>query len=99
MAAIDGTSGAPLGAVEAMENASNTYPLFVLVIIGFIVGMTLGPIVLTWGLRRAGAVPIWVPVAALVFAVTGTVGGAVAGVVGLVAAVATFGMIGRALTR
>ncbi|HQV92474.1 MAG TPA: hypothetical protein PLA46_12885, partial [Phycicoccus sp.] len=75
------------------------YPLFVLIIIAFIAGMTLGPIVLAWGLRRAGAVPIWVPVAALVFAVTGTLSGTIAGVVGLLAAVVTFGMIARTLIR
>lgn len=99
MAAIDGTSGAPMPAVQAMEDASNSYPLFVLVIVAFIVGMALGPIVLTWGLRRAGAVPIWVPVAALVFAVTGTVSGPAAGVVGLIAAVLTFAMVARTIVR
>lgn len=99
MAAIDGTSGAPMAAVSAMEDASNSYPLFVLVIVLFIVGMTLGPIVLTWGLRRAGAVPIWVPVAALVFAVSGMLSGAAAGVVGLIAAIIAFGMIARTLMR
>lgn len=99
MAAIDGTSGASMDAVQAMEDASNRYPLFVLIIIVFIAGMTLGPIVLAWGLRRAGAVPIWVPVAALVFAVTGTLSGTIAGVVGLLAAVVTFGMIARTLIR
>lgn len=97
MAAIDGTSGAPMAAVTAMENASNSYPLFVLVIVLFIVGLTLGPIVLTWGLRRAGLVPIWVPVAALVFAVTGTLSGLAAGIAGVLAAVVTFGMIARTL--
>lgn len=95
MAAIDGTSGAPMDAVSAMEDASNSYPLFFLVIIAFIVGLTLGPILLAWGLRRAGTVPIWVPVAAVVFAVAGTVSGVAAGVVGLVAAVVSFGMIAR----
>ncbi len=99
MAAIDGTSGAPMSAVTAMEDASNSYPLFVLVIIAFIAGMTLGPIVLTWGLRRARLLPIWVPVAAVVFAVTGTVGGLPAGIVGLASAVVTFGMVARMLTR
>ena len=95
MAAIDGTSGAPMSAVTAMEDASNSYPLFVLVIIAFIAGMTLGPILLTWGLRRARLLPIWVPVAAVVFAVTGTVGGLPAGIVGLASAVVTFGMVAR----
>lgn len=99
MAAIDGTSGAPMSAVTAMEDASNSYPLFVLVIIAFIAGMTLGPILLTWGLRRARLLPIWVPMAAVVFAVTGTVGGLPAGIVGLASAVVTFGMVARMLTR
>lgn len=99
MAAIDGTSGAPMDAVAAMEDASNSYPLFWVVIVLFMAGMMLGPIVLTWGLRRARLVPIWVPVAAVVFAVTGTVGGLFAGVLGLVACVAVFTMVARALVR
>lgn len=99
MAAIDGTSGASMEAVIAMEDASNRYPLFVLVIVLFILGMALGPILVTWGMRRAGLLPIWVPVAALVFAVTGTLGGVVAGIVGLITAFVTFGMMGRALVE
>jgi hypothetical protein len=43
--------------------------------------MLLGPVLLTVGLRRAGAVPIWVPVLAVVFVVAGGVSGVAAGLV------------------
>lgn len=82
------------------EDASNAYPLFVVLIVLFIVGLLLGPILLTLGLRRARTVQIWVPVVAIIFGVSGSVGGVPAGVVGVVAALATFVPIAvPALTR
>jgi len=45
----------------------------------------------------AQLVPVWVPVAAVIFAVTGTLGGLAAGLVGLVSAVVVFGSIALAL--
>lgn len=60
----------------------------------FMLGLLVGPVLLTVGLRRAGAVPIWVPVLAVVFVVTANVNGVVAGLVGLAAALAAFGYIG-----
>jgi hypothetical protein len=65
----------------------------------FMLGMLLGPILLTIGLRRAGAVPVWVPVLAVVFVVAGAVSGAPAGIVGLVAGLASLGYIGLAVLR
>jgi hypothetical protein len=65
----------------------------------FMLGMLVGPIVLTIGLRRAGAVPIWVPVLAVVFVVAGAVSGVPAGLIGLVAGLAAFGYVGLALMR
>ena len=65
----------------------------------FMLGMLLGPVLLTVGLRRAGAVPIWVPVLAVVFVVAGAVSGVPAGVVGLLAGVASLGYVGLALLR
>lgn len=90
MAGIYPRSGVATSALQAVEDESNRYPLFILLIVLFAAGLFLGPILLAVGLRRAGRVPVWVPVAAVVFAVTGMVGGVPAGVVGLLAAVATF---------
>lgn len=65
----------------------------------FMLGLLLGPVLLTIGLRRAGAVPVWVPVAAVVFVVAGAVSGVVAGVVGLVAGLASLGVVGATMAR
>jgi hypothetical protein len=65
----------------------------------FMLGMLLGPVLLTIGLRRAGAVPIWVPVLAVVFVVAGGIGGAAAGLVGLLAGLASLGYVGLTLLR
>jgi hypothetical protein len=65
----------------------------------FMLGMLVGPLVLTVGLRRAGAVPIWVPVLAVVFVVAGAVSGVAAGVVGLLAGLASLGSVGLMLLR
>jgi hypothetical protein len=92
-------SGADTAAVQGIDKASDGYPVFGLGIALFMVGMLLGPILLTIGLRRASRVPVWVPLAALVFAVSGAVGGVPAGIVGLVAAVLTFGSVGMTLLR
>jgi hypothetical protein len=92
-------SGADAGAIHAIDSASGSYPLFGVGIGLFMVGMLLGPILLTIGLRRAGVVPVWVPIAAVVFAVSSSVNGAAAGVVGLIAALLTFGAIGMSLVR
>jgi hypothetical protein len=56
----------------------------------FLVGFSLGPIVLLIGLRRAQRVPIWAPVAALIAAVANFVGGPIAGAVQLAALLAAF---------
>lgn len=87
-------SSTPDAVVTAIDAQSEQYPLFVLGIVGFVVGTMLGTILLAIGLRRARRVPIWVPVAAVVFAVAGTVDGVPAGLVGLVAALASFSTIG-----
>jgi hypothetical protein len=65
----------------------------------FMLGMLLGPVLLTVGLRRAGAVPIWVPVLAVVFVVAGGVSGVAAGLVGLLAGLASLGYVGLTLLR
>ncbi len=66
---------------------------------GFLVGFSLGPILLTIGLRLARLLPVWVPVAAIVMVVANFVGGIPAGIVQLVAVVATFGPMVVLLAR
>jgi hypothetical protein len=82
-----GTSDA---ALKALDDASESYPLLVLLIVVFIAGLVLGPIVLLIGLRMAGRVPIWAVVAGVVFAVAGGSGGVALGIVGVVAALVAF---------
>jgi hypothetical protein len=69
------------------------------VIAVFMLGLLLGPVLLTIGLRRAALVPIWVPVVAVVFVVAGAVSGLAAGVVGLIAGLASLGYVGVAVLR
>lgn len=57
----------------------------------FLVGFSLGPILLTIGLRLVKLVPVWVPVAAIVMVAANFIGGIPAGAVQLLAAIATFG--------
>ena len=97
--AIFAGSDAGPAAITSIDAQSESYPLFVLGIVGFVVGMMLGTILLSIGLRRARRVPVWVPVAAVVFVVTGTVSGVPAGIVGLVAALGSLGTVGVAIVR
>jgi hypothetical protein len=66
---------------------------------GFLVGFSLGPILLTVGLRLAKLVPVWVPVAAIVMVVANLIGGIPAGIVQLLAVLATFGPLAILLAR
>jgi hypothetical protein len=90
-------SGLDTTALTAMDGTTDA--LGGVAIALFMLGMLLGPIVLTIGLRRAGAVPIWVPVLAVVFVVAGAVSGVPAGVVGLLAGLASLGYVGVSLMR
>lgn len=90
-------SGLDATALTAMNETTDA--LGGITIALFMLGMLLGPIVLTIGLRRAGAVPIWVPVLAVVFVVAGAVSGVPAGLVGLVAGLAAFSYVGLTLMR
>lgn len=78
-------------AISALDDASESYALLVLLIALFIAGMMLGSIVLFVGLRRARRVPIWSVVAAVVFVACGSSGGVVPGIIGIAAALAAFG--------
>lgn len=83
----------------ALLQADDASVLSNVLLYGFLVGFSLGPILLTIGLRAAKLVPVWVPVAAIVMVVANFVGGIPAGIVQLVAVVATFGPMVFVLAR
>ncbi|MBX3078848.1 MAG: hypothetical protein KF692_06420 [Cryobacterium sp.] len=74
----------------AVLRADDSSILSSVLLYGFLVGFSLGPISLTVGLRRAKLVPVWVPVAAIIMVVANFVGGTVASIVQMIAVVATF---------
>jgi hypothetical protein len=82
--------GADSATVRAVSAADDSSAVSTVLLVLFLVGFSLGPIVQTAGLRRARLLPVWVPVAALVAAVANFVGGPVAGIVQLIALLATF---------
>lgn len=90
-------SGLDAGTLDKLESTND--PLGGVVVALFMIGMLIGPLVLTIGLRRAGIVPVWVPVLALVFVVAGNVSGPLAGAVGLVSALGSLGYIGLRVAR
>ncbi len=72
-------------AVTAFDTASEHTPFLVGFIVLFVLGLTLGQLVLWFGLWRARLVPVWALLAALVDVVAGNSQGMAAGVIGLVA--------------
>lgn len=95
--ALYGRAGTDAATIKALDDASESYPMLVALIIAFIVGVTLGMITLVIGLRRARKVPVWAPIAAVVFAVAGSSGGVAMGVLGTAAALAAFLPAARSL--
>jgi hypothetical protein len=91
-----GTSPAEL---RALDRASESWPMLVVLIVLFMVGLVIGTLVLFVGLRMARRVPVWAVVAALLFVVLGGSAGVVEGVLGAVAAAAAFGAAARSLVR
>jgi hypothetical protein len=77
-------------AADALGRSADQDPLSNLLLLVFLICFSLGPIVLTIGLRRADVVAVWVPVAAIVMTVANFVGGPVAGIVQLCALLLTF---------
>lgn len=102
-------AGLDADATTAMEAAADRELLGNILLYAFLIGFSLGPIVLTVGLRIAGVVAVWVPIAAVVTAGANLFGGPIAGVVQLVAlalawvplavAVARSGAVGDATRR
>ncbi|WP_349897343.1 hypothetical protein [Parafrigoribacterium soli] len=86
-------------AAEAVQGADDGGLLGNLLLILFLVGFSLGPILLTVGLRRARLVAVWVPVAAIVMVVANFVGGIPAGAVQLLAMLLAFGPLTIVLLR
>jgi hypothetical protein len=97
--AVYGRAATPDAALRALDDAAGSYPLLVCLIALFVVGMMLGSIVLFVGLRRAGRVPLWSVVSAVVFVAAGSSGGVVAGLVGVLAAAVAFGPAAWSLAR
>lgn len=92
-------SGVNDDAREALSTAGDGDALGNLLLVVFLVAFSLGPVILTIGLRIAGAVPVWVPVAALVTAGASFFGGPVAGIVQLVSLVLVWAPMAVAILR
>jgi len=95
--ALFARAGTPDAELTALDHASESYPMLVVLIALFLVGMMLGTVVLFVGLRRARRVPIWSLIAAVVFVACGGSGGVPAGVLGVVAALVAFVPAARAV--
>ncbi|WP_417564434.1 hypothetical protein [Microbacterium sp.] len=92
-------AGLPGDGTAAMESAADAEPLGNILLVVFLVCYSLGPIVLTVGLRIARRVGVWVPIAAVLTAGANLFGGPIAGVVQLAALAAVWGSILVAVVR
>lgn len=92
-------SGLGSKSIEAVQRADDASAIGTLLLLLFLAGFSLGPILLTIGLRRAKLVAVWVPVATIVMVVANFVGGIPAGVVQLVAMLLAFGPLAIVLLR
>lgn len=86
-------------ATGAMAAAADQELLGNILLYAFLIGFSLGPIVLTVGLRIAGVIAVWVPIAAVITAGANLFGGPIAGVVQLVALVLVWAPIAFAVAR
>jgi hypothetical protein len=92
-------AGTPEAALTAIDDASERLPVLALLVLTFMVGLMVGTLVLAVGTWRARRAPAWVLVPAVAFVAAGATSGTAAGLVGLVAAVVTFGLVARAIVR
>lgn len=92
-------SGLSDGSLHRLAVASDADALSNVLLIVFLIAFAAGPIALTVGLRIAKAVPVWVPIAALVTAVANFLGGPIAGIVQMVALIAVWAPIVVAVLR
>jgi hypothetical protein len=92
-------SGAPDHAASQVAAAGDADVLANVLLIVFLICFSLGPIVLTVGLRMARVVAVWVPIAAIVTAGANLFGGPIAGVVQLVTLVLVWAPLVVAVAR
>lgn len=92
-------SGASGHASSQVAAAGDADVLGTVLLVAFLIGFSLGPIVLTVGLRIAGVVGVWVPIAAIVTAGANLFGGPIAGVVQLVTLVLVWAPLVAAVAR
>lgn len=83
-------AGLDTDAGRALLQADDASVLSNVLLYGFLVGFSVGPILLATGLRLAKLVPVWVPVAAIIMVVANLVGGIPAGIAQMIAVIATF---------
>jgi hypothetical protein len=91
--------GVDAGTVSKLEAAADREPLGNILLIAFLVCYSLGPIVMTVGLRVGHRVAVWVPIAAIITAGANLFGGPIAGIVQLLALAAAWGAILVAVAR
>ncbi|QGN32556.1 hypothetical protein [Microlunatus sp. Gsoil 973] len=84
--------------IEALDRASETSPLLIAIVVLFMIGMMVGPVILLFGMLRGRRTPVWSFVAAIVFVACGSTSGAAAGVLAIAAALAAFIPAARSLT-
>jgi hypothetical protein len=97
-AALAASDLAPQDVASAVA-AADGEPLSNTLLICFLIAFSLGPILLTVGLRIARRVGVWVPIAALITAAASFFGGPIAGIVQVVALALTWAPIAIAVAR
>ena len=83
-------SGLPVPTAQTLLEAEDGYVLGTVLLVVFLAGLSVGMLLLALGMRMAKVVPVWVPVAALIFTVTEFMGGTAATLVGALALLAVF---------
>jgi hypothetical protein len=90
-------SGLGRGALRRLDEAADGETIGNVLLIVFLIGFAVGPVLLTIGLRIARVVGVWVPLAAIVTAAAGFFGGTIAGVVQLITLVLLWAPIALAV--
>jgi len=85
--------------VASAVAATDGEPLSNTLLACFLIAFSLGPILLSVGLRIGGRIGVWVPIAALVTAAASFFGGPIAGIVQVVALALTWAPIAIAVAR
>ena len=92
-------AGVEPGVVSSLGAAADGEPLGNILLIAFLVCYSLGPIIMTVGLRIGRRLAVWAPIAAVVTAGANLFGGPIAGVVQLLALAAVWGAVFVAVSR